>query len=130
MTPAQTMDGDRGRPVPIRRLLKRREFLRVARKGRRFATPGIVVQACPRPGAGDIGLGLTASRKVGKAVVRNRARRRLRALAHEVLPSCARPGYDYVLIARAATATRSFAGLRDDLNQALRRLKLRVGGAR
>ncbi len=48
--------------------------------------------------------GLTASRKVGNAVTRNRARRRLRVLAHDILPRHAAPGYDYVLIARAATA--------------------------
>ena len=110
--------------TPLRQLRRRREFLHVANRGDRRAAPGLVLQACQRQGASDIGLGLTASKKVGNAVARNRARRRLRALARELLPVCATPGYDYVLIARAATVSRPYGGLRDDLRGALRRLKL------
>ena len=69
-------------------------------------------------------VGFTASKKVGGAVVRNRARRRLRALAREVLVREAAPGYDYVLIARAETATRDYTQLRGDMRFALKRLKL------
>jgi len=72
-------------------------------------------------------LGITASKKVGNAVARNRARRRLRAVAREVLPAHGTPGYDYVLIARASTALRPFAALADDLVGALRRLGLDRG---
>ncbi len=110
----------------LRRLVARREFLRVARRGRRWATPGLVMQACPAENreTGDIGIGLTASRKVGKAVARNRARRRLRALARDYLPRHATAGHDYVLIARGATVTRPFVALQHDLKQALERLKL------
>jgi ribonuclease P protein component len=72
-----------------------------------------------------IRVGYTASKKVGGAVVRNRARRRLRALAREVLAGEAAPGYDYVLIARAETATRDYADLRNDMRFALKRLRLR-----
>jgi ribonuclease P protein component len=61
---------------------------------------------------------------VGGAVVRNRARRRLRALAREVLLREAQPGYDYVLIARAETATRDYADLAKDVRFALKRLRL------
>ena len=71
-----------------------------------------------------IRVGFTASKKVGGAVVRNRARRRLRALAREVLSNEAAPGYDYVLIARAETATRDYAALRNDMRFALKRLRL------
>lgn len=67
-------------------------------------------------------VGFTASRKVGGAVVRNRAKRRLRAAAAHILPDAGRPGTDYVLIARAATAARPFAALLDDLETALRRV--------
>lgn len=74
--------------------------------------------------AGAIRLGLTASKKVGGAVVRNRARRRLRALAREILPWHGPVGYDIVLIARRDTASRPHAALRADLETALRRLKL------
>jgi ribonuclease P protein component len=72
---------------------------------------------------GEIRLGITASRKVGNAVTRNRARRRLRAAARLVLPTNAAPGHDYVLIGRAATLERPFAMLVADLQSALRRLR-------
>ena len=94
--------------------------------------PGLVVQALAHAegGAGEdatddaaeIRFGLTASRKVGGAVARNRARRRLRALAREILPIAGRPGTDYVLIARAETLNRPHAALRADLERALARL--------
>ena len=102
--------------------MRRAEFLAAAR-GRRWTTPGCIVQTVRAAvDDGSIGLGLTASRKVGKAVVRNRARRRLRALAKELLPRLGRPGHDYVLIARAATAERDFRTLRAELEAALSRL--------
>jgi len=72
-------------------------------------------------GAGsDIGVGFTVSRKVGNAVQRNRAKRRLRAVAGELLPRCGQPGRDYVLIGRKDTPTRDYAELRKDLCQALK----------
>lgn len=66
--------------------------------------------------------GLTVSRKVGGAVVRNRARRRLRAAACAVLAEHAAPGHDFVLIGRPATVDRPFPALLDDLATALRRV--------
>lgn len=109
----------------IGRLTRRPQFLRVADRGRRHAAPGLVLQACAvdegeiRP---PVRLGLTASKKVGNAVLRNRARRRLRALAREVLPLHGAPGHDYVLVARRDTATRPWPKLKGDLEAALRRL--------
>jgi ribonuclease P protein component len=113
----------------------RADFLRVASAGRRSARPGLVVQAAPHPhepngapnGAAGIRVGFTASRKVGNAVVRNRAKRRMRAAAASALPSHGQSGTDYVLIARASTADRPFAELVADLEAALRRI--RRGGA-
>jgi ribonuclease P protein component len=121
-------------------LARRADFLRIAGRGTKWATAGLILQACPvraEPGAvgpdqsganvsatPTIRVGFTASKKVGGAVVRNRARRRLRALAREVLASEAAPGYDYVLIARAETATRDYADLRKDVRFALKRLRL------
>jgi len=65
-------------------------------------------------------VGFTASKKIGNAVARNRAKRRLRALARDVLPALAQPGWDYVLVAKPqATLSRLFADLRDDLTAAL-----------
>lgn len=66
--------------------------------------------------------GLTATTKIGNAVVRNRARRRLRALAFAVLPLHAAPNHDYVLVARATTTTRDYADLQKDMATALKKL--------
>ncbi len=109
--------------APIGRLRWRREFLRVARGRRKWAAPGLVLQA--RDGVSDsveARIGFTASRKVGNAVARNRAKRRLRAAVSEVMPACAEPGIDYVIIARGATLTRRYDDLVADLKTALRRL--------
>lgn len=74
-----------------------------------------------RPGLAPdaIRVGITASRKVGGAVVRNRVRRRLRALADNVLAEAGQPGCDYVLIGRRATVARPYAALIEDLRRAL-----------
>ena len=109
------------------RLKRRREFLRVARGGRKWAAPGLVLQAMRRSGDAEmpkdpIRVGFTVSRKVGSAVARNRARRRLKAAAGAVLPAHARGGHDYVLIGRTATLTRPYRALVGDLEKALRKL--------
>lgn len=111
-------------PVAVGRLTKRSEFLKVAAARKRWAAPGLVLEAL-RTDMDEAGLrvGLTVSRKVGGAVERNRARRRLRALARGVLPYDAKPGFDYVLIGRRATLTRPFDGLVADLKESLRRVK-------
>jgi ribonuclease P protein component len=112
----------------VARLKRRREFLEVAGAGRKWVTPGLILQVLRHAGAAEEGapaalrLGFTASRKVGIAVVRNRARRRLRAAAAEILPRHASSGHDYVLIARAATVDRPYAALVEDLRTALHRL--------
>ena len=113
----------------IGRLRRRSEYLRVARKGRKRALPGIVVQALAWPAGArladsdtDLWLGITVSRRVGSAVDRNRTRRRLRAAAREVLPRLAAPRFAYVLIGRRATLTRPFPQLLSDLETPLRLL--------
>ena len=107
------------------RLKRRSEFLRVARARRSIATRGLVLQACRRvAGEEDIRVGFTASRKVGGAVQRNRARRRLKAAAQAVMPAHARRNHDYVVIARAATVGRPYQNLLLDLSSALKRLDL------
>lgn len=85
--------------------------------------PGLVLQALRQADVdAPCRAGFTVTRKVGSAVVRNRAKRRLRALAGALLPGLGRKGYDYVLVGRAATLSRSFDGLRDDLQKALARV--------
>lgn len=120
--------------TPLQRLLRRADFLRAAR-GVKAATPGLVLQVRRRTPeeAGDDHrprVGFTASRKVGGAVVRNRARRRLRAAVADVLSRRAEPDHDYVLIARAGTAERSYDDLLADLEKALSRTRPGNGGGK
>ncbi len=108
------------------RLKRRAEFVAVAATRQRWVTPAFVLQAGPRPpggtGSAEIGVGFTASRRVGKAVARNRARRRLVAAARALLPGPARPGYNYVIVARAAVLTCPFDRLLSDLGTAFARI--------
>jgi ribonuclease P protein component len=101
---------------------KRADFLR-AQKGHRQSMPGLTLETCPSPThlakSGTARVGFTASRKVGGAVERNRAKRRLRAAAAATLPLSARQGHDYVLIARTATLSRAFGEITRDLEKAL-----------
>jgi ribonuclease P protein component len=96
------------------RLRKRKDFLAAAR-GRKRAERGLVLQANFRNDENPPRLGFTVTRKVGCAVERNRAKRRLRAAAAEVLSLTAKDGYDYVLIGRQETLTRRWSDLLGDL---------------
>ena len=111
-------------------LKNRADFLRVAATRRRAVTLGLILQAARRPeGSGCIAVvrvGFTASRKVGNAVTRNRAKRRLRSAAATILPGRGKPGTDYVLIARASTVDRPYDALIADLEAALRRVSHRA----
>ncbi|NNG03902.1 MAG: ribonuclease P protein component [Inquilinus sp.] len=111
------------------RLKRRPEFLAVAAARRKWVAPGLVLQARQRPANEAAGIdpatiryGITASRKVGNAVARNRAKRRLRAAASEILPVAGPLGYDVVLIARHSTNERPFGDLKTDLERGLARL--------
>lgn len=105
--------------VKVSRLVKRADFLRLA-KGRRYSTTGLVLQMQPAPvETGGLRIGFTATKKLGNAVVRNRVKRRLREVARLVMPLFAQTGCDYVLIGREATASRVFLALTEDLKLAL-----------
>ena len=113
--------------VPLPRLLSRADFLRAAR-GVKAVAPGLVLQVrrrAPEETGDDTRprVGFTASRKVGNAVVRNRARRRLRSAVTDVLSARDEAGFDYVLIARAGTAERTYDELLADLGKALDRAR-------
>ena len=124
----------------VGRLKTRPQFLKVAAAKHKWATPGLVLQAARRrrgenraapevpetltkdPGEPDVRVGFTVTRRVGNAVVRNRAKRRLRAAAAEVFPRLGRSGTDYVVIGRLGTLDRPFPDLLKDLEQAIARL--------
>ncbi|HTV89131.1 MAG TPA: ribonuclease P protein component [Stellaceae bacterium] len=112
--------------IGLARLKARADFLRVAANRRSAARPGLVLQAAPAsPAASEaqaVRVGFTASRKIGNAVARNRAKRRLRAAAAEVLAGRGVPGTDYVLIARSGTGARPYAQLVGDIEGALRQI--------
>ena len=105
--------------VPAGRLKKRREFLRAASRGKRAARPGLVLQALATE-PGSLRLGFTVTKKVGNAVVRNRARRRLKEAARLSLPALGLSGWDLVLIGRDGTGKRPFGQLVGDLRGALK----------
>jgi ribonuclease P protein component len=102
----------------------RADFLNAQRSGVRSSRPGLGLEICLTPEAAARGntarVGFTATRKIGNAVTRNRAKRRMRAAAAELLPLYGRERHDYVLIARNATASRPFAALLGDLTDVLR----------
>lgn len=108
------------------RLRRRAEFLRVAARGRKTATPGLVLQALDRADLAPVRVGFTVTKKVGNAVVRNRTRRRLREATRLLRAELPPGGFDLVLIGRDATRARPFAALLSDLRVAL----ARAGAAR
>ncbi len=100
------------------RLRKRPDFLKAA-KGKRWATPSVVVQARRRRDGDATRVGFTVTRKVGNAVIRNRVKRRLKEAARQMIVSKGNAGFDYVLIGRRGTLTRAFSGILEDLSLAL-----------
>ena len=106
-------------------MIKRADFLQAARAAR-VPTPAFLLQARKRRAdepEGTIRVGFTCSKKVGNAVARNRAKRRLREIARAVLPVEGKDGWDYVLIGRKdATATHDFKAMQADLYRALRKV--------
>ena len=104
-------------------LKKRADFLRAAR-GVRHVTGAVTLESCATPSEdaadGQVRIGFTASKKIGNAVARNRAKRRLRAAAHELLPLLGRERHDYVLVARGTTVARPFPALLTDITTALK----------
>ncbi len=129
------------------RLLRRAEFVQASRVARAVATPYFIVQSVP-DAAPDLSrrarktpqhttqsmsqrikLGITASRKVGNAVARNRAKRRLRALLHQTFlepPVTSAPSRRIVLVARKGCLDADFSAMHQQLQQALKRSKAKT----
>ncbi len=106
-------------------VLKKRSDFVAASHARRHGAPGFHLQARKRRPDEPVGMrvGFTCSKKVGNAVARNRAKRRLREIARLVLPTHGQEGWDYVLVGRKdVTGTLSFTQLQADLVRALEKV--------
>ena len=117
--------GDHGSSdlLVLERLKQRKDFLRLAHAKRVHST-SFVLQARDRGDAQALRVGFTCSKKVGNAVARNRAKRRLREIARLILPRFGQIGHDYVLIGRAnVTASTKFTALQEELLASLRKLQ-------
>lgn len=102
-------------------LTKRADFL-AANRGLRNARPGFVLLARPNGGEG-IRFGITVTKKIGNAVVRNRMKRRFRELLRAALPQQGLPDHDHVLIGRSGGVERDFQTMADELEKALARAR-------
>lgn len=108
-----------GEPVTVIR--KRAEFL-AANKGLRNARPGFVLLTAPNENLGKR-FGVTVTKKIGNAVVRNRMKRRFRELLRAALPGEGLPDTDHVLIGREGGIERDFAKMQSELSAALARAR-------
>lgn len=107
-------------PVLTPRILIRRADFLAANRGLRIARPGFVLLARPNDGLG-LRYGITVTKRIGNAVVRNRMKRRFRALVREIFPDHALHDTDHVLIGREGGVERDYSKLRTELLAALER---------
>lgn len=106
----------------IEPITKRADFLRISAQGRKLAVSSFILLAAEAPKDADVRLGLTVTKKLGNAVVRNRIKRRLREAFRQTAPGSATLGHDYVLIARKNALLCEFSTLIGDLQFALPRV--------
>ena len=101
----------------------RKDFLNIANEGLSSPQCGLVLQADINDNNNEVRIGVTATKKIGNAVVRNRCKRKLKNLANEILCEYAKKNNDYVLIARKSTYDREMSLLKKDLIKALKEIK-------
>ena len=112
-------------PPELKTLTRRSDFL-AANRGLRVARPGFVLLTRPNEGLGQR-FGITVTKRIGNAVVRNRMKRRFRALLRDVLPEHGLADTDHVLIGREGGVERNFSRMREELLVALDRAKAGKG---
>jgi ribonuclease P protein component len=106
-------------------LKKREDYVQIAKTGQSVAAKGLVLQvrkSCINPEDNKVQIGFTVTKKLGNAVVRNKIKRRLRAIASSIIKDYANRSFDYVLIGRKAALERDFNDLKKDLKYALHAL--------
>lgn len=106
----------------LERVKKRPEYLAIAATGRKWVTPSFILQANPGESDAAPRAGFTVSKKVGKAVERNRARRRIKEAARLMLAAHGTPGWAYVFIGRQAAISYDFEKMQADMRWALAKL--------
>jgi ribonuclease P protein component len=105
----------------ITKIKKRSEFLKIQKSGFKAVTSGLILQSAKNSQEKYLTrYGFTASRRVGGAVLRNKAKRRMRFLVDLIMLKLGKPGWDYVLIARYKTPNRKFEKLKSDLYWAIK----------
>lgn len=118
------MQASKTQQATLIQITKRADFLMIQGKGKKWVSHGLIIQVHKN----DLGIrriGYTVSKRVDKsAVKRNRIKRRLRAVAADMLPVIAKDGYDYVLVGRPATATRPYDTLKNDIKWCLGKMEL------
>jgi ribonuclease P protein component len=108
----------------MERLLKRSDFLAIAKDGRKWVSKSVIVLTKPNA-LTSIRVGMTVTKKLDKrSVARNRMKRRLRAASADILSTAKAGGFDVVLIARPDTMTAPYARLCADLRWCLEKLGL------
>ena len=116
----------------VGRLKKRSEFIHVTANGKKWVTHGfiLVANAQRKKSKPDLEylprVGFTATKKIGNSVVRNKAKRILRAISKEVLTSSNTPAWDYVIIARKALTTSNYEDLKKDFRWAIKKLGAKI----
>ena len=116
----------------VGRLKKRSEFINVTANGKKWVTRGfiLVVNAQREKSTPDLEylprVGFTATKKIGNSVVRNKAKRILRAISQEVLTSSNTPAWDYVIIARKTLTTSNYEDLKKDFRWAIKKLEAKI----
>lgn len=109
--------------MSLERIKKRRTFQLATHNGKKFVASGVILQVIPSEREDVFRLGFTTTKKLGNAVVRNRIRRRLRAVAQQVAPEYALNGFDYVLIGRKVTLDIPFLTLLKDAKYVFKSFK-------